>query len=308
MKVSIVIPAYNAEAGIGVAIGSALEQEGVEVDVLVVDHGSSDNTKLFAESFSALGTVEVLSLVRAPDERRSASRPLNAGVQKVFCKCEAPSQHWVLRLDADDFLVSSSCIGSMLRYAKGRRLLIGSLVFFDEVEKVAETYSVHPSYRTKDALIRASAYSVPHHATLVRVDLLWDVVEKRGYAFDQGIGYGEDLDLTLELLKTCAEEDLCFVDQPVVYKRLDGATVSHTSSLVSIALDHVRIFSRHHLMFGELAWRSFADIGLRLLKLGIESLRVTFGYPGRRWAFMKEMSIEFAVLRLEELKSKYPRV
>lgn len=42
--VSVVIPAYNAEAFLAAALESALSQEGANLDVIVVDDGSTDGT------------------------------------------------------------------------------------------------------------------------------------------------------------------------------------------------------------------------------------------------------------------------
>ena len=44
MKASIVIPAYNAEKTIGLAVGAALAQDCRDCEVIVVDDGSSDDT------------------------------------------------------------------------------------------------------------------------------------------------------------------------------------------------------------------------------------------------------------------------
>ena len=48
--VSIVIAAYNAEATLDRAIGSALAQKAVSVEVIVVDDCSSDETQKVAEA------------------------------------------------------------------------------------------------------------------------------------------------------------------------------------------------------------------------------------------------------------------
>jgi glycosyltransferase involved in cell wall biosynthesis len=49
--VSAVIPAYNAAKFLGDAVRSALEQDSVDVEVIVVDDGSTDGTRDVAESF-----------------------------------------------------------------------------------------------------------------------------------------------------------------------------------------------------------------------------------------------------------------
>ena len=44
MKISVIIPTYNRRHQIGIAIESVLSQENVEIEVIVVDDGSSDGT------------------------------------------------------------------------------------------------------------------------------------------------------------------------------------------------------------------------------------------------------------------------
>ena len=55
MKVSVVIPAYNAQETIGEAVAQSLAQARgpIEVDVVVVDDGSNDNTAKVAQSAGA---------------------------------------------------------------------------------------------------------------------------------------------------------------------------------------------------------------------------------------------------------------
>ena len=49
--VTVVIPCYNAERWVGRAIQSALDQEGVAVEVIVVDDGSTDASLDVIKSF-----------------------------------------------------------------------------------------------------------------------------------------------------------------------------------------------------------------------------------------------------------------
>ena len=51
MKITIGIPCYNAERWIAQAIQSALDQRDVDVQVIVVDDGSTDGSVGIAKNF-----------------------------------------------------------------------------------------------------------------------------------------------------------------------------------------------------------------------------------------------------------------
>ena len=51
MKVTVGIPCYTAAQWIAQAIQSALDQQGVEIEVIVVDDGSTDGSVAVAQKF-----------------------------------------------------------------------------------------------------------------------------------------------------------------------------------------------------------------------------------------------------------------
>ena len=87
---SVVIPCFNAIATIGAAIESALEQRDIQVEVIVVDDGSTDNSLAVARYFNP--RVRVLS---GPNKGVSAAR--NRGIAEAAAA-------WIIFLDADDLL------------------------------------------------------------------------------------------------------------------------------------------------------------------------------------------------------------
>ncbi|MHC4551242.1 MAG: glycosyltransferase family 2 protein, partial [Planctomycetota bacterium] len=88
MKISVVIPAYNAERTIGRAIDSVLAQTRAADEVIVVDDGSTD------------GTADV---VRGYGEKVMLIQQENAGVSVARNKgIEAATSDWIAFLDSDD--------------------------------------------------------------------------------------------------------------------------------------------------------------------------------------------------------------
>jgi glycosyltransferase involved in cell wall biosynthesis len=91
--VSIIIPAYNCERWIGETIKSALQQTWQNIEIIVVDDGSNDNTLKIAQSF----TSEKLQVLKQENKGASAAR--NAGLRIA-------QGDYIQFLDADDLLAA----------------------------------------------------------------------------------------------------------------------------------------------------------------------------------------------------------
>lgn len=91
MKVSILIPCYNAERWIAQAIGSALEQSHADREVIVVDDGSRDGSLEQIRSFG-----EQIHWEAAPHRGGNVVR------NRLL---ELATGTWLQYLDADDYLL-----------------------------------------------------------------------------------------------------------------------------------------------------------------------------------------------------------
>ncbi|GLR91055.1 glycosyltransferase family 2 protein [Bradyrhizobium iriomotense] len=89
--VSIVIPAYNAERFIARTLASAQAQTYEKLKIIVVDDGSTDNTRSVVEAIAA--TDKRLELISTPN--RGVARARNLGIENA----RGP---YVAFLDADD--------------------------------------------------------------------------------------------------------------------------------------------------------------------------------------------------------------
>jgi glycosyltransferase involved in cell wall biosynthesis len=88
--VSVVIPTHNRRRLLGQAVRSALGQVGVEVEVIVVDDGSSDGT---ADAVASLGDDRVRVIRHRRPLGVAAARNAGAGAARAA---------WVALLDDDD--------------------------------------------------------------------------------------------------------------------------------------------------------------------------------------------------------------
>ena len=106
--VSILIPTFNQADYIGQAVESALQQDWPELEVVVSDDGSSDDTQHTLEKYH-------------DDERVRLSRNAeNLGRVGNYRKClyELANGDWALILDGDDYLTDSSYISKAMSLAQ----------------------------------------------------------------------------------------------------------------------------------------------------------------------------------------------
>lgn len=185
-EVSVIVPARNEEASLGVCLESLLAQRGVEYEVVVVDDASTDRTREIAQSFAGVRLVEA-----------DALRPGSTG------KCNALAGgarvargQWLLFTDADTVHLPGSLAASLEEAKQHRAALLSYSprqevhgfwekavmpVVFAELTRVYRTEEINnPSSPAAAAngqylLITREAYdAVGGHAAVIR-SLLEDV-------------------------------------------------------------------------------------------------------------------------------------
>lgn len=96
--VTVVIPCHDYERYLPAAVGSALSQGGVAVDVVIVDDASTDGS---AEAARALAAADARVAVLVNDRNRGPVETFNRGLA-------AATGEYLVRLDADDLLTPGS--------------------------------------------------------------------------------------------------------------------------------------------------------------------------------------------------------
>lgn len=103
-KVSVIIPCHNAERWIGETLESLRRQTWADLEVIVVDDGSTDGCAAIVEAFVGLD----ITVVRQPNRGQTAA--LNAGLARA-------SGDFVQYLDADDLIDPEKIAAQMARLA-----------------------------------------------------------------------------------------------------------------------------------------------------------------------------------------------
>jgi len=94
IKVSIIIPLYNSEAYIAQTIDSCLAQTHRDIEIIVIENGSTDKSYQIVKSIDD----KRLSVFQIPTPNAAAAR--NYGYQKA-------TGTWIIFLDADDVMASN---------------------------------------------------------------------------------------------------------------------------------------------------------------------------------------------------------
>ena len=181
--VTVVIPTRNRwELLTQNALADALRQEGVDIEVVVVDDGSDDGS---AERLAALDDPR-LRVVRRP-ERGGQARALNAGI-------EVARGEWIAFLDDDD-LWSPRKLRAQLAAAESANatFVYGSMVDVDRRGEVLETVPTPPANEVRALLRRENVLRCPS-SVMARAELV------RGVGgFDEDLNELTDWDLFIRI-------------------------------------------------------------------------------------------------------------
>jgi glycosyltransferase involved in cell wall biosynthesis len=92
LRVSIILPVHNGEQYLNASCGSALAQSFDDLEIIIVDDGSTDGSRVVANSLANISSrVKVIS----NESNRGASAARNTGITHA-------SGDWLFFLDADD--------------------------------------------------------------------------------------------------------------------------------------------------------------------------------------------------------------
>lgn len=156
-RVSIVTPVFNGEFHLAKMLDSILSQTYQELEIILVDDGSTDNTVLVAEAyqekFEAKGFM--YRIVRA--EHKNASAAINQGLPYV-------TGEYLVWPDSDDLLEP------------------------DSIRKRANFLQVHPQYQCVrtlayyfDAVSGKLTEADEKTGDLKKEDLFWDILESKTF-------------------------------------------------------------------------------------------------------------------------------
>ncbi len=212
--VSVIIPCFNAERWIAEAITSCLSQTYPEIEVIVVDDGSSDRSLEVIKSFSHKITWTATGKNLGGNHARNLGFTLAKG-------------QYIQYLDADDFLKSNKIAKQVTHLEQFQGDIIYCDVAYQHHPANGSPYREEAKFlgiagRTADFLYSLLAYGcLPPMAYLLRREV---VLNSSGW--DENLRAGQDRDFLLNL---AIHQNLKVLYRPgfdCFYRRYGNVTVS----------------------------------------------------------------------------------
>jgi len=175
LTVSIIIPTYNREEFIEQCVESALNQTYKDIEVVVVDDGSTDNT---------LGLLRKYHNIKiCIQKHKNTASAMNLGIKKA-------KGEWIKLLGSDDYLLPA-CIENFMKAVTNRDCIYYSDYFILKNNELKEY--IAPEYP------REKQYYELRRAFYGGCSFISNYIfHKFGY-FDETYPYAEDYDYWLRL-------------------------------------------------------------------------------------------------------------
>ena len=189
VKVSIVVPAYNAEKYIDKCLKSLINQTLKDIEIIVVNDGSKDNTLEKVNKYSDK-RIKLLNL----KENKGIGHARNEGIKKALGE-------YIGFVDSDDY-VDNNMFEKMYEKASKEKLDIVVCDFYKQIENTNQTIKeIIPNFKNTNLKDNSNL--------LLDINLApWNKIYKRELIVDNKIRF---------------DEELKYEDVPFVVKSLDKA-------------------------------------------------------------------------------------
>lgn len=190
MKLSIIIPVYNVECFLEKCLRSIIEQTKDEVEIILVDDGSTDNSWSICTSFA--GKYNCIKAVHKPNGGVSSAR--NLGLSKA-------TGDYIAWVDADDYVSDDW-------YSSIKDILDKDydLIYFDHF-RVCGKHSLRRTFGSMSREVTTSDFIKYLCDTEKIQSYLVDKIFKREiiqkYSFPLGISFMEDYSIMHKIVFDC---------------------------------------------------------------------------------------------------------
>lgn len=194
IKVSVIIPAYNAEKTIKRCIDSVLSQTYDNIEIIIVNDGSTDNTlPICLEYQEKNGNITLLN-----HENSGVSKSRNRTLNKL-------SGEYIQFLDSDDVLYENTIADKVEKICKYNADLV--ITEFDFINSNGKKQKSLDMLKEDVINIEQYAHMFSKHPTSLFYGVLWnklfrsEIIYNNGLRFEDSKSFAEDFRFILEYLK-----------------------------------------------------------------------------------------------------------
>lgn len=232
--VSIIIPAYNVEQYISRGIESCLNQTYSNIEIVIVDDGSTD------------GTWDVIERYQQKDKRIVAKRKPNGGVSSARNQAlEIAKGDYVLFLDSDDWLTKDAVENLVKLQMQYPEYLVCTECYFVEMTESGLKYEQQGVSNNAQVVTKEEGFLTMGKHSGFRLQsscyklLSMSVLKQEKLCFDEKIHHGEDGLFIFEYLYN--REGIAYEPIPLwnILERPGSATTSPYNSKWLTAIDAI---------------------------------------------------------------------
>lgn len=217
--VSIIIPAYNSEKYLSQCLNSVIKQSYKDIEIIVINDGSTDGTRLICEKYKAKDA----RIVVINKNNGGISSARNTGVKNA-------NGSYIMFLDSDDYL-SSKCVEECVK-----------LMMSQNVEMIKYSY-----WKTKYCFRKKYNYATQSKIAISKKDYRKMIYENIFYSYDfsnvwtmfikadiarkiefQNYKIGEDFLYAIQCLLSC--KSIYILNKPLYFYRIHSSSVTHAYS------------------------------------------------------------------------------
>ena len=239
MKISIVIPVYNSHEYLRECVDSITNQTFRNVEVLLVDDGSTDDSGAICDELAAHDS----RVIAIHKKNGGTSSARNEGVARA-------TGDYLTFCDNDDFLRDSECLMRVVTYLESNPvdvLMHDNCTYDDPSKTIVPPHETHLADEIAKLGKGEAILSVISNGVIARA--VWDKVVRTSLVRDNGIVFpegmrNEDTDRSASVLEYA--KSVGWVDDPYYCYR-KGHTYAQTAKPVTRAMtdDLATIISKH---------------------------------------------------------------
>lgn len=216
-KLSIIIPTYNCEKYIKRCIESLIIQKYINIEIIVIDDGSTDNT------------FDICNLESKKDSRIKIFRKKNNGVSSARnLGIEKATGEYIFFIDSDDY-IEDNTIEECMKIIEDNDIDILKFGYYRECGKYKKKYKFST---INNKVINKQWYELNNiYSNLVSSSdfyNIWNAIIKKeivsGLKFNETIKYGEDYLFMVELV--FKSSSIYFYDKPFYHYCINNNAVT----------------------------------------------------------------------------------